>query len=438
MAIREKAFNTVTRVFKRHGAVTMDTPVFELREILMSKYGEDSKLIYDLQDQGGELCSLRYDLTVPFARFLAMNKDISSMKRYQIAKSYRRDQPALTKGRLREFYQCDFDIAGAGLAPLLPDAEVFKVIADILTDLDIGQFVIKCSNRLLLDGLFAFCGVPESKFRSTCSAIDKLDKQPWSEVRRELVVDKGIAEDVANRIGELVLKRGDVSMLKELLNSPLSSNESARRGLEELIQLAQYFEIFQISDKIVFDMSLARGLDYYTGVILEAVLIGGEMGSIAGGGRYDDLVGMFMKSGTQVPCVGATVGIERIFGILEAKARQNGKIRPSPTKVFVVAAGGEMTEDRMRLCMKLWNSGINAEMSQKAKLKTLDQFEYCEKNGIPYAVVIGPEEMKAGQVKIRDISTRREEVVQYDQIAEKVKEYLADDLVTESLDSLSL
>lgn len=416
----------------------MDTPVFELREILMSKYGEDSKLIYDLQDQGGELCSLRYDLTVPFARFLAMNKDISSMKRYQIAKSYRRDQPALTKGRLREFYQCDFDIAGAGLAPLLPDAEVFKVIADILTDLDIGQFVIKCSNRLLLDGLFAFCGVPESKFRSTCSAIDKLDKQPWSEVRRELVVDKGIAEDVANRIGELVLKRGDVSMLKELLNSPLSSNESARRGLEELIQLAQYFEIFQISDKIVFDMSLARGLDYYTGVILEAVLIGGEMGSIAGGGRYDDLVGMFMKSGTQVPCVGATVGIERIFGILEAKARQNGKIRPSPTKVFVVAAGGEMTEDRMRLCMKLWNSGINAEMSQKAKLKTLDQFEYCEKNGIPYAVVIGPEEMKAGQVKIRDISTRREEVVQYDQIAEKVKEYLADDLVTESLDSLSL
>lgn len=416
----------------------MDTPVFELREILMSKYGEDSKLIYDLQDQGGELCSLRYDLTVPFARFLAMNKDISSMKRYQIAKSYRRDQPALTKGRLREFYQCDFDIAGAGLAPLLPDAEVFKVIADILTDLDIGQFVIKCSNRLLLDGLFAFCGVPESKFRSTCSAIDKLDKQPWSEVRRELVVDKGIAEDVANRIGELVLKRGDVSMLKELLNSPLSSNESARRGLEELIQLAQYFEIFQISDKIVFDMSLARGLDYYTGVILEAVLIGGEMGSIAGGGRYDDLVGMFMKSGTQVPCVGATVGIERIFGILEAKARQNGKIRPSPTKVFVVAAGGEMTEDRMRLCMKLWNSGINAEMSQKAKLKTLDQFEYCEKNGIPYAVVIGPEEMKAGQVKIRDISTRREEIVQYDQIAEKVKEYLADDLVTESLDSLSL
>ena len=193
MAIRERVMSIVTRVFKRHGAVTIDTPVFELKEVLMGKYGEDSKLIYDLQDQGGEkLCSLRYDLTVPFARFLAMNKQISSLKRYHIAKVYRRDHPALTKGRYREFYQCDFDIAGAAGEAMVPDAEVFLVIHSILKELGIDNFVIKCNNRMILDGMFEVCGVPAEKFRAICSAVDKLDKLPWEEVKNEMVQVKGI------------------------------------------------------------------------------------------------------------------------------------------------------------------------------------------------------------------------------------------------------
>jgi hypothetical protein len=173
-SIRKKAFQIITDVFLKHGAVEIDTPVFELKETLTGKYGEDSKLIYDLQDQGGELLSLRYDLTVPFARYLAI-KNISNIKRYHIAKVYRRDNPVMSKGRFREFYQCDFDIAG-NYDVMLPDAEVVKVIDEILRNLKIGPFVIKVNNRKLLDAMVELSGAPKQKFKQICSAIDKLDK----------------------------------------------------------------------------------------------------------------------------------------------------------------------------------------------------------------------------------------------------------------------
>lgn len=174
-ALRDRLFQTVTDVFKRHGATTLDTPVFELKEILSGKYGEDSKLIYDLQDQGGELCSLRYDLTVPLARWLAMNPSVQSFKRYQIAKVYRRDQPAMTKGRMREFYQCDFDIAGSYDA-MIPDAEVLKIATDVFDALEWESYTIKINHRKILDGIFKAAGVKEELIRPISSAVDKLDK----------------------------------------------------------------------------------------------------------------------------------------------------------------------------------------------------------------------------------------------------------------------
>lgn len=174
MAIRNRAMALIKSVFLRHGAVEIDTPVFELKETLTGKYGEDQKLIYDLQDQGGQLLALRYDLTVPFARYLAM-KNIQNIKRFHIAKVYRRDQPAMNKGRYREFYQCDFDIAGAyGL--MIPDAEALNVLNEILTQLDIGKFEVKLNNRKLLDAIIELSGSPKDKFKQICSSIDKLDK----------------------------------------------------------------------------------------------------------------------------------------------------------------------------------------------------------------------------------------------------------------------
>ena len=201
MAIRERVFNTIVDTFESRGAVTIDTPVFELKETLTGKYGEDSKLIYDLKDQGGELLSLRYDLTVPFARYVALN-GISNIKRYQIGKVYRRDQPQMNRGRFREFYQCDFDVAGSSL--LVADAEVIKVTTDVLRKLQLGDFRLKINDRRLLDGILEVCGVPAEKFSTICSAIDKLDKMSWESVKNEMVEQKGLDTASADEVGRFV------------------------------------------------------------------------------------------------------------------------------------------------------------------------------------------------------------------------------------------
>lgn len=425
MAIRERVIDLITNTFKKHGAATIETPVFELKDILMGKYGEDSKLIYDLQDQGGELCSLRYDLTVPFARFLAMNKQFRHMKRFQIAKVYRRDQPIMTKGRYREFYQCDFDIAGGNFESMLPDAEVFKVIHEILTIVDVGPFVIKCNHRAVLDGVFEICGVPVESFRSICSSVDKLDKLPWSAVRTEMITEKGLSESVADRIGEFVKLRGGEELIESLLaREEVLANPGTLAGLKDLQVMFGFLRVFGIAADVSFDLSLARGLDYYTGVILEAVLLGQkagqEVGSVAGGGRYDNLVGMFSGS-TQIPCVGASVGIERLFALIEKKSRAAGPIKTCPVQVFVAAAGADLLEERLAVLNELWAAQLPAEVSMKRKVKPLDQFNYCEKNSIPIAVVLGPGELARGIVKIRRISDRFEIEAPRDNFIEAVK-----------------
>ena len=357
--------------------------MFELKEILAGKYGEDSKLIYDLADQGGELCSLRYDLTVPFARWLAMNSSIQNIKRYHIAKVYRRDQPAMTKGRMREFYQCDFDIAGT-YDPMLPDAEIIRITCEIFQGLGWdGRYTIKINHRKILDGIFAVCGVPQEKTRTISSAVDKLDKAPWSEVRREMTEEKGLDPEVADRIGEYVVRKGSTELLEQLQSdAKLSGDDSAKAGLHDMSLLFTYLQTFGVLQHISFDMSLARGLDYYTGVIYEVVTEGSSpstqegqalqkegkkqshptkhasnidgdedrsndpsvgVGSVAAGGRYDNLVSMF--SGKQpIPCVGISFGVDRIFSITKQRLAADSSaapIRTNEVDVYVMAFGGK-------------------------------------------------------------------------------------------------
>lgn len=413
MVIRDKIFTTITEVFKRHGGVTIDTPVFELKEILSGKYGEDSKLIYDLADQGGELCSLRYDLTVPFARFLAMNKDIQNIKRYHIAKVYRRDQPAMTKGRMREFYQCDFDIAGL-YDSMLPDAEVIRIITEVFEGLGWnGAYTIKLNHRKILDGIFQVCGVPEDKIRTISSAVDKLDKLPWADVRKEMTEDKGLDGEIADRIGEWVILKGQRDLLEKLrANEKLAANESMKQGMADLSLLFEYLESFNALDRVSFDLSLARGLDYYTGLIYEVVTEGsapsvtpgqedeaakpkkkgkgkgkgGEdedrsddptvgVGSVAAGGRYDNLVGMFSGK-NQIPCVGISFGVDRIFSITKARmaAAQNAaQVRNNEVDVYVMSFGKGFLKERMQVCAQLWQAGIKVGpfMSVLCRLRLL-------------------------------------------------------------------
>jgi len=434
MAIREKAFATIVGVFKRHGAVSIDTPVFELRETLTGKYGEDSKLIYDLADQGGEALSLRYDLTVPFARYVALN-NTGNIKRYHIARVYRRDQPQMNRGRFREFFQCDFDIAGT-YPSMVPDAEVLKVLTEALTQLDLGEFVVKLNHRGILDGMMEVCGVPPQKFRPICSAIDKLDKEPWAEVRREMVEDKGLDGAAADKIGEIVaLKDSPVKLLAHLragatpLLRDVAAHPQVVKALDEMETLFGFLGAMDALGDISFDLSLARGLDYYTGLIYEAVLIGAGVGSIAAGGRYDGLVGMF--SGKDVPAIGMSVGIERIFSILEArmraKAEAEGKaLRSTETEVLVASIGSGLQTRRMEVCSRLWAAGVKAEFGFKTNPKMGDQLSYALEQGIPYMVLFGEDEIDAGQVKIKDMAAKEETLVPLDGLVEELQRRLGD------------
>ncbi|KRZ30456.1 Histidine--tRNA ligase, cytoplasmic [Trichinella pseudospiralis] len=406
MAIREEVIQKVVQCFKRHGAQTIDTPVFELKETLTGKYGEEgNKLIYDLQDQGGELLALRYDLTVPFARYLAMNK-ITNIKRYHIAKVYRRDNPAMTRGRYREFMQCDFDIAGS-YDPMIPEAECLKIVAEIMNAVNLNAFELK---------------------------------QPWEEIRLEMINEKGLSPDVSDKLEKLICLRQNTcsavsekdlnaTLLEKLSSdSMLKSSDVAQAALNEIKLLLSYCEAFEIEDKVAFDPSLARGLDYYTGCIYEAVLLGEDencVGSVAGGGRYDKLVNMFMAKGKDVPCVGVSIGIERIFAIMEHKQKLSGeKVKSIETDVFVASAQKNLIKYRMGICSELWRSSIKAEMSYKANPKLLQQLQYCEENGIPLAVIIGEREIEKNIVKIRDVALRQEEEVPRNDLVKSIQERL--------------
>lgn len=446
MVIRDRIFNAITTVFKRHGAVTIDTPVFELRPILSGKYGEDSKLIYDLSDQGGELCSLRYDLTVPFARWLAMNPSIQNIKRYHIAKVYRRDQPAMTKGRMREFYQCDFDVAGV-YDRMVPDAEILRIVCEIFGEQGLGWtqkggFLIKINHRGVLDGIFEVCGVPKEKIRTISSAVDKLDKSPWEEVKKEMVEEKGLSEEVADKIWEFVQRRGGRDVMEELRKDVrVMGNPNLVKGLEDMELLFEYLEAFGVLDKVELNLSLARGLDYYTGVIFEVVTDGSApstatgqklqrtakkekanefdedrsndpsvgVGSVAAGGRYDELVGMFSGK-TQIPCVGISFGVDRIFSIAKARMEADkgaAAVRSTEVDVFVMAFGGKgftgLLKERMEVTKTLWDAGIKAEFAYKQKPKLPAQFKSAEQNGIPLAVILGEDEQAQGKVKIKEM-----------------------------------
>ena len=372
-----------------------------------------------------------------------MNSSVQSIKRYHIAKVYRRDQPAMTKGRMREFYQCDFDIAGSYDA-MLPDAEILRITCEIFEALGWkGRYTIKINHRKILDGIFEVCGVPEGKIRTISSAVDKLDKSPWEEVRREMTEEKGLEGDVADRIGEYVVQKGGRSLLDTLRkDEKLQANASANAGLADMDLLFTYLESFSVLDRVSLDMSLARGLDYYTGVIYEVVTEGSApqkpqtsnsstaaskpnkkpaededrsndptigVGSVAAGGRYDNLVAMFSGK-SQIPCVGISFGVDRIFSITKqrlASETSAAPVRTNEVDVYIMAFGGKgfdgLLPQRMAIAKRLWDAGVKAEFSWKVKPKLPAQFKAAETNGVPFALILGEDELKDGKVRLKEM-----------------------------------
>uniref|UniRef100_A0A1I8JA60 histidine--tRNA ligase n=1 Tax=Macrostomum lignano TaxID=282301 RepID=A0A1I8JA60_9PLAT len=417
MSVREDVLQKIVSVFKSHDAECLETPGAELKEVLTGKYGEDSKLIYDICDQGGELLSLRYDLTVPFARYVAMNK-LQSMRRYQIGPVYRRDQPAMTRGRYREFYQCDFDIAGES-EPMLADSECVLILTEVLSGLGFSNYTVRVNHRLLLDGIFQCCGVSEALFRPICSAVDKLDKCSWDEVAKEMS-DKGLADEPIERIRQLVLTpRGSADLVDQLRENPaLKGNAMVTQALDDMSRLFRYLGLLGCPDQVRFDLSLARGLDYYTGLIYEAVLeptpdCNVTVGSVAGGGRYDKLVGMFTKKDSipRLRRLSPQVQIVTLHSSCPHHLNRSGS--------------KNLLEERLRLCGQLWRAGLPAAHSLRSNPKLLTQFQYCEDTGVPIALIIGESELRDNKVKLRCIASRKERLVDRDSCVDEVRAELA-------------
>jgi histidyl-tRNA synthetase len=350
---------------------------------------------------------------------------------------------------MREFYQCDFDIAGV-YDPMLPDAEIIRITCEIFEGLGWkGNYTIKINHRKILDGIFQVCGVPTEKLRTISSAVDKLDKSPWDVVRKEMTEEKGLDSEVADRIGEYVVQKGGRDLLSKLQKDErLTSNESAKAGLADMDLLFTYLQSFDVLDRISLDMSLARGLDYYTGVIYEVITEGSApqtqegqklqnagkkeskankhasnidgdedrsndptvgVGSVAAGGRYDNLVSMFSGK-QQIPCVGISFGVDRIFAITKQRLASDSSaapIRTNEVDVYVMAFGGKgfdgLLPQRMEVAKRLWNAGIKAEFSWKVKPKLPQQFKSAETNGVPFAIILGDDELADGKCKIKEL-----------------------------------
>lgn len=328
-----------------------------------------------------------------------MHPSVQNIKRYHLAKVYRRDQPAIKKGRLREFYQCDFDIAGT-YDPMLPDAEILRILCEVFQELGWeGSYSIKVNHRGILDGIFEVCGVPKDKLRTISSAVDKLDKSPWEDVRKEMTDEKGLEGEIADRIWGYVQQKGGREVLEELRSDDkLRENKLMLKGMNDMDLLFSYLDAFGVLDKTEFNLSLARGLDYYTGLIYEVVTEGSApsssvsagskplrptksdkaydpdedrsndpsvgVGSVAAGGRYDELVGMFSGK-SQIPCVGVSLGVDRIFSITKARMQAEkdaAATRSSEVDVYVMAFGGKgftgLLKERLEVCRILWDAGI--------------------------------------------------------------------------------
>jgi len=295
-----------------------------------------------------------------------------------------------------------------------------------LDAVNVGKYLIKVNHRKLLDGIFAICGVPEDKFRTICSSVDKLDKTPWDEVRKEMVEAKGLPEASADQIKSFVLLNGHPNeLMKKLVDEKrCETNESAKKALKELQVLFEYVECFGVLDKLQFDLSLARGLDYYTGVIYEAILTDpNQVGSIAGGGRYDNLVGVF---GGQIPAVGFSIGVERVFTILEEKAKKSQDVRTTATDVMVASIDKGALKERMKICTELWNADIRAEFVHKENPKLPAQLAYADTNKVPFAVIFGQRELDQKTVNVKSLWKKEQETVPRDQMIEVLKRKIAE------------
>ncbi len=421
MIQRQYVMDVVRQVFESFGFEPLQTPALELKETLMGKYGPDAeKLIYYAQHaQGSEDLALRYDLSVPLCRVAAMYRDLRKpFKRYQIAPVWRAERPQ--KGRYREFYQCDVDIVGC--ESVLADAEIISVIYEALNKLGFAQFCVNINTRKILVGLGQYAGVPQEQLGGLYRAIDKLQKIGLQGVKEELR-ENGLGEDVVTRLMDLL--RVQVSGEKVLaeLRERLADYPVALRGIAELEELRGHLAALGIPESSYrLDFTMVRGLEYYTGPIYETVVEEPKIGSITGGGRYDELTSLF--SNQIFPATGTSLGIERIIDVMAELNMFPANIGTTVTRALVTQFDADSTAASLRLATELRRAGIKTELYFSTD-SLGKQIGYAAKKGIPFVVIAGPDELAANQVTLRDMISAQQETVDRERAAAVLQAWVA-------------
>lgn len=413
MILRGRIISIFRDIFERHGFEPLDTPTLEYLDVLTGKAGENEKLMYRFEDHGGREVGLRYDLTVPLARVVAMHQNdlVLPFKRYHIAPVWRADNPQ--RGRFREFWQCDADIAGS--ASMLADAEVVSIMAEALAAVGLPNFIIRISHRRLLESLGLAAGVAPEQATTLYRAIDKLDKIGAEAVTAELV-EVGVSPQSAARVLELATMTGTPEELLDRLDVALAGVDIAAAALADLRELFSYLPAFGVpADRYMLDLSLARGLDYYTGPVYEATVTQPKVGSVAGAGRYDGLVGSFL--GRPVPATGISLGLERIIEVV-----QEYDLLKTPATVAQVAVAvfPGTVADGARIASTLRAAGLKVDLSLQPNRSVGDQLKQAARKGIPLAVIAGDAELQAGSANLKDLHSGEQETVALSDLAAAV------------------
>lgn len=442
MVKRNHIFDTIKTVFKKYGYAEIQTPTMENLSTLTGKYGDEGdKLIFKILNSGDFLAkanpellanansqklissisekALRYDLTVPFARYVVMHQNDISLpfKRFQVQPVWRADRPQ--KGRYREFYQCDVDVVGSD--SLLNEAEFILIYQEALSNLGLKDFTVKLNNRKILSGIAEIIGKPELIIDMTV-AIDKLDKIGLDGVSKELL-ERGFTEADLEKLKPVILLQGSNEEKLNSLRTVLADSATGMNGIEEIETVFKYLKGLlqsnpELSPDLELDITLARGLNYYTGCIFEVKTNEAAMGSIGGGGRYDDLTGMFGLKG--LTGVGISFGADRIYDVL-LELNLFPESVAAGTKVLISNFDEAAELYALPIVQQLRNANIAAELyPSAAKLKK--QMSYADAKNIPYVILIGSDEMQSGALTLKDMHSGQQDKLSLEAIIEKIKD----------------
>ena len=418
----ERMMDILRTTYSRYGFTPLDTPVIEASEVLLAKGGgETEKQIYRFQKGDADL-ALRFDLTVPLAKYVALHgNDLAfPFRRYQIGKVYRGERAQ--RGRFREFYQADIDIIGDGKLDITNEAEIPSIIYRTFTALGLTRFQIRVNNRKILNGFYAMLGLTD-RSGDIMRTVDKLDKIGPHKVRACLMDDVGLTADQAEEIMRFISITGSNDQVLSALEGYRSRHELFDQGLDELTTVTRYLAAFGVPEvNFAVDLTIARGLDYYTGTVYETTLLGyPEIGSVCSGGRYDNLAEYYTDR--QLPGVGISIGLTRLFYVLGEQGLLNPSLPTAPADVLILPMTQDLTP-AIQLATRLRGAGVRTQLYTEQK-KFKAKMNYADKLGVPYVVFLGDDEIAAGLVACKDMTSGEQTKLPFDATLSRIQEGLS-------------